>query len=118
MTYALIDGKLVHGTIRYGVGIGKLTGVPNGEPRYRERLDKPDPHTGWLFRFVTPMRPPTQEELDRFQKDTFEWEGGKAFTDEIEVLDTEDVICAQCEAWADGVKGDFLCVDCRYETSE
>jgi hypothetical protein len=124
VTYALIDGKLTHGAIRHGMHIGKLAGVPTGEPRRKIELDERDPATGFYFKYITPMRPPTELELAQWERDTFRYADERlngeiiiVFLDDIQVLDTEDVLCAECKALTDGEVNDFLCVDCRYAPS-
>lgn len=103
MLIRLPDGRIVPGTIHHGWTALTLTHVE-------------DPKTG-------ERRAPTQEELERWYRDTVTWTDfdnrgriiakGENFLDEVEAL-YEIACCGNCGLSYLGIKDDFLCVKCRY----
>lgn len=117
MTWArLKDGRVVDGAIGYSHahdGI-KLAGIPTGEPAEIIHLDERDPGTGLYFRYKHKYRPPTQQELDLWNNDTFRFNGEEVFLKDVELLDILP-FCGDCsKADLPCMPGDYLCVYCRY----
>jgi hypothetical protein len=113
------DGRVIPGHIRHGISIEglKLKGVATNEPAVKVRLERPDPHTGWLFKWKKPMRPPTDEELEKWARDRFISNEDKEefWLEDVEVLTTLP-FCGNCELPNQAAhEDDFLCVYCRHK---
>src|SRR5436189_5130253 len=111
------DGRVLPGHIRYGITMEglKLTGVATGEPAVKIELERPDPSTGWLFKWQKPMRPPTDAELEEWRRDRFITDKEEFWLEDVEILTTLS-FCGNCEQFQRPAhEGDFLCVYCRHE---